>query len=153
MNDLSYGRKWIIYCSDYMSDAYIYGSEVKFNAKDDVEFKNNLMPAGSVVKSWFSKTNYQAQRIEPTLPIIDGEGEYELSVDMETDIEEGILVRLVYYDRYNEQIGQYIVRDKKTIFRCPMATYSYCLQLIAGGAKQLRFRAITIQEVKYESEQ
>ena len=152
MNDLSYGRKWIIYWSDYMSDAYIYGSEVKFNAKDDVEFKNNLMPAGSVVKSWFSKTNYQAQRIEPTLPIIDGEGEYELSVDMETDIDEGILVRLVYYDRYNEQIGQYIVRDKTTIFRCPMATYSYCLQLIAGGAKQLRFRSVMIQEVKHESE-
>ena len=150
MNELSYGRKWIIYWSDYMSDAYIYGSEVKFNAKDDVEFKNNLMPAGSVIKSWFSKTNYQAQRIEPTLPIIVGEGEYELSVDMETDVDEGILVRLVYYDRYNEQIGQYIVRDKTTVFRCPMATYSYCLQLIAGGAKNLRFRSVTIQEVNHE---
>ena len=150
MNELSYGRKWIIYWSDYMSDAYIYGSEVKFNAKDDVEFKNNLMPAGSVIKSWFSKTNYQAQRIESTLPIIDGEGEYELSVDMETDVDEGILVRLVYYDRYNEQIGQYIVRDKTTVFRCPMATYSYCLQLIAGGAKNLRFRSVTIQEVNHE---
>ena len=64
MSDITYGEKWTVYWSDYMSDAYIYGSEVIFHSNDDVELKNNLMPAGSVIKSWYSKTNYQMQRIE-----------------------------------------------------------------------------------------
>lgn len=152
MSNISYGEKWTVYWSDYMSDAYIYGSEVVFHSKDDVELKNNLMPPGSVIKSWYSKTNYQLQRIEPTLPIIDGEGEYELTVNMETDMEEGVLVRMIFYDRYSAEIGQLIVRDETSVFRCPMATYSYCLQLIAGGSKYLRFHSAVIREVIHESE-
>jgi len=152
MNNITYGEKWNIYWADNMSDAYIYGSEVFFHSKDDVELRNSLMPAGTVIKSWFSKTNYQAKRIEPTLPIIDGEGEYELSVDMETDTEEGVIIRLIYYDRYNVEIGQEIIRDRKSRFKCPMATYSYCLQLINGGSKYLRFHYAVIREIIHESE-
>lgn len=150
MSDISYGEKWTVYWSDYMSDAYIYGSEVSFHSKDDVELKNDLMPAGSVIKAWYSKTNYQMQRIEPTLPIIDGEGEYELAVNMETDKEEGVLVRLVFYDRYSAEISQMIFREPVNIFRCPMATYSYSLQLINGGATYLRFHSAVIKEVIHE---
>ena len=153
MENRKYGEKWNIYWSDYMSDAYVYGSEVTFHDRDDVELKNNLMPPGTVIKSWYSKTNYQLQRIEPTLPIIDGEGEYELTVNMETDVEEGVLIKLIYFDRYNAEIGQLISRDKKVVFRCPMATYSYCVQLINAGARHLRFHSAVIQEVAYESEQ
>ncbi|MBR6147637.1 MAG: accessory Sec system protein Asp3 [Lachnospiraceae bacterium] len=152
MSDITYGEKWTVYWSDYMSDAYIYGSEVIFHSNDDVELKNNLMPAGSVIKSWYSKTNYQMQRIEPTLPIIDGEGEYELSVNMETDIDEGVLVRMIFFDRYQEEIGQMIFREETSIFKCPMATYSYCLQLIAGGSRYVRFHSAVIREVIHESE-
>ena len=147
MSDVNYGQKWTIYWSDYMNDAYIYGSEVAFHAKDDVEIKNNLMPAGSVIKAWYSKTNYQSQRIEPTLPIIDGEGEYVLSINMESDIDDGVWVRLIFYDRYNEKIDQMIIRSREARFRCPMATYSYCMQLINGGSSYLRFHSAVIREV------
>ena len=148
MNDLSYGRKWIIYWSDYMSDAYIYGSEVKFNAKDDVEFKNNLMPAGSVVKSWFSKTNYQAQRIEPSLPIIDGESRYRIRVNVETPDGKGYLIRLVFLDRYEREAGDFTVRGKVAEFSCPLKTYSYRMQLINAGMKEFSYHSVVIEEIE-----
>ena len=71
------GESWKIYWNEYAKDTYIYGSEVSFHAKDDVEFKNMLMPPGTVIKRWFSKTNFQAMGIEPSLPMIDGEGYFQ----------------------------------------------------------------------------
>ena len=60
------GEKWTIYWNEYSSDTYLYGSEITYHKKDDVEFKNELMPSGTVIKQWYSKTNYQRQKIEPS---------------------------------------------------------------------------------------
>ena len=68
------GEAWKVYWNEYAKDTYLYGSEVYFHAKDDVEFRNELIQPGAVVKRWFSKVNYQETRIEPTLPMLDGEG-------------------------------------------------------------------------------
>ena len=53
------GESWNIHWNEYTKDTYLYGSELVFHAKDDVEFKNELMPPGTVIKSWFSRVNYQ----------------------------------------------------------------------------------------------
>ena len=94
------GEKWTIYWNEYASDTYLYGSEIKFHKKDDVEFLNRLMPPGTVIKQWYSKTNFQMQHIEPSLPIIDGEGQYMITINMDTEEGENALFRLVFYDRY-----------------------------------------------------
>ena len=94
------GEKWTVYWNEYASDTYLYGSQVIFHKKDDVEFRNLLMPPGTSMKQWYSKTNFQLQKIEPTLPIIDGEGEYMITLNLDTQEEEQCLGRLVYYDRY-----------------------------------------------------
>ena len=65
------GESWKIYWNEYAKDAFIYGSEIIFHAKDDIEYKNELMPPGTVIKKWFSKVNYQMMRIKPSLPMID----------------------------------------------------------------------------------
>ena len=49
-------------------------------------------------------------------------------------------------------IGQLILRGSSTVFKCPMATYSYSLQLINGGAKYLRFHSAEIKEVIVEKD-
>ena len=61
------GEKWSIYWNEYASDTYLYGSEIEFHKKDDVEFINRLMPPGTVIKQWYSKTNFQMQHIELTI--------------------------------------------------------------------------------------
>lgn len=144
------GEKWTIFWNEYSSNTYLYGSEIQFRAKNDVEFRNLLMPPGTIIKQWYSKTNFQMQRIEPALPLIDGEGEYQITVNIETKDSECCLVRLVFYDRYEIEAGSVTIRDKVARFRCPLKTYSYKLQLINGGVTQFTFHAIEIQEITDE---
>lgn len=144
--------KWTIYWNEYSSDTYLYGSKLIFHAKDDVEFQNRLMPPGTVIKQWYSKTNFQIQKIEPALPMIDGESTYQIEVHIDHDEEEKWLVRLVFYDKYEMEAGSLTIRDEKTTFRCPLKTYSYRLQLINGGMTQCRFHSIVIREIADESE-
>ncbi len=147
------GEKWRIYWNEYSSDTYLYGSEIAYYAKDDVVFKNNLMPPGTIVKQWYSKTNYQMQKIEPALPMIDGESLYRITVHIDCLPDEAWLARIVFYDRYESEAGSMILRDKVTEFQCPLKTYSYRLQLINGGMTQFHFHSIVIQEIVHETEE
>lgn len=141
------GEKWTIYWTEYSADAYLYGSEITFHKKDDVEFTNELMPPGTVIKQWHSKTNFQLQQMEPSLPMIDGEGEYQITANMDIQPGENCLIRLVFYDRFDLEAGSLTLREKTTNFRCPLNTYSYRLQLINGGVTNFRFHSVVIQEV------
>lgn len=147
------GEKWTVFWNEYASDTYMYGSRLIFHKKDDVEFQNLLMPPGTVIKQWYSKTNFQMQRIEPTLPIIDGEGEYQIILNIDTEENESCLGRLVFYDKYEVEVGNITLRDKVTNFRCPLKTYSYRLQLINGGVTKLHFHSIIIRELIDETDQ
>lgn len=147
------GAKWTIYWNEYSADTYLFGSEITYYKKDDVEFVNTLMPPGTVIKQWHSKTNYQAHRIEPTLPIIDGESTYRLSVEIDTPEDEQCLIRIVFYDRYEVEAGSITLRDKVINFRCPLKTYSYRIQLINAGVTKLNFHSMTIQEISNETEE
>lgn len=140
--------KWSIYWNEYSSDTYLYGSQVIFHSRDDVEFRNELMPPGTVIKTWYSKTNFQQQRIEPSLPIIDGESSYSITVNIDVPENERCLVRLVFFDRYGNEAGFLNLWDVVTDFRCPLKTYSYVVQLINGGLTELHFHSIVIQEKK-----
>lgn len=147
------GQKWSVYWNEYSADTYLYGSEIIYHRKDDVEFMNQMMAPGTVIKQWYSKTNYQAQRIEPALPMIDGESDYQIIINIDTPPNESWLVRLVFYDRYETEAGSLTIRDKVTNFRCPLKTYSYRMQLINGGLTGFRFHSIVIQEVIHETEE
>ena len=74
------GEKWTIFWNEHASDTYLYGAKLQFHKKDDVEYENLLMPPGTIIKKWYSKTNYQAQRIEPSpLLISSSNGELKIS--------------------------------------------------------------------------
>lgn len=141
------GSSWNIYWNEYAKDAYVYGTELAFYAKDNVEFRNELMPPGTVIKRWFSKVNYQVMRIEPALPMIDGEGRYHISLDAAAEPRNGLILKIIFYDRYDQEAGTQIVRDGEADFQCPLKTFSYEVQLINGGITRFRFHSITITEV------
>ena len=96
-------KTWTVYWNEYSSDAYLYGTEIQFHSRDDVEFHNELMPPGTVMKTWYSMVNYQAGRIEPSLPIIDGEGSYHVSCDLDCDIPGGVFLRFVFLGKNGEE--------------------------------------------------
>lgn len=147
------GAKWTIYWNEYSTDTYLYGSKVTYHKKDDVEFENQLMPPGTIMKQWYSKTNFQMQRIEPSLPMIDGESTYRITVNIDTKENENCLVRLVFFDRYEMEAGSINIRDRVTNFKCPLKTYSYRLQLINAGVSKFNFHSIVIQEIDYDTDE
>lgn len=146
------GESWRIYWNEYAKDIFLYGSEISFHAKDDVEFRNRLMSPGTVIKRWLSKVNYQAMRIEPTLPMIDGEGRYHISLDASAEPADGLILKLIFYDRYDVEAGSQIVRDGEADFQCPLKTFSYEVQLINAGITEFHFHSIVIREIA-ENEQ
>lgn len=147
------GEKWIIYWNEYSSNTYLYGSEITYHAKDDVEYANLLMPPGTVIKRWYSKTNYQMQRIEPALPMIDGESRYRVTVHIDCPEDEAWLIQLIFCDKYDAVAGSVAIRDEVTYFQCPLRTYSYRMELVNGGMTRFRFHYVEIQEVEDEQEE
>ncbi|MCI6172744.1 MAG: accessory Sec system protein Asp3 [Clostridiales bacterium] len=141
-----WNRRWKIYWNELASDTYIYGSEIEFHAADDVEFRNALMPPGTIIKKWYSKVNFQAGRIEPALPIIDGEGRYHIAVDVESDVSGGILLRLLFLGKSGEEVESLFVDSPEMDFKCPLKAYSYEAQLICAGAHSFHFHSFTISE-------
>ena len=144
---------WTIYWNEYSSDTYLYGSQVDYVARNNVHFKNELMPPGTVIKQWYSLTNYQAQRIEPSLPIIDGESRYRIKINVDPPDGKGCLIRLVFLDRYEREVGDFAIRDKVADFSCPIRTYSYRMQLINAGMKEFTYHSITIEELTDEDDE
>lgn len=141
-------EKYKIYWNEYSADTYLYGSEINFIDKDNVEFVNMLMPPGTVIKEWYSMVNFQAKRIEPTLPIIDGESTYRVNVDIDTPKNCGYIIRFVFFDKYEMEVGNYTISKKEAEFRCPLKTYSYKMQLINGGMHEFTFHSIEITELE-----
>ena len=105
------------------------------------------MPPGTVLKKWFSKVNYQMMRIEPALPMIDGEGRYHISLDALAEPSGGLIMKLIFYDRYDVEAGSQVVRDGEADFQCPLKTFSYEVQLINAGVTQFHFHSIIITEI------
>lgn len=106
-----------------------------------------LMPPGTVIKEWYSKVNFQAQRIEPTLPIIDGETSYKVNAYIDSEGKFGWIIRFVFYDKYEMEAGSYLLQQNEGTFRCPLKTYSYKMQLINGGLHEFTFRSVAITEI------
>ena len=140
-------QSWKIYWNEYAKDTYIYGTELFFHAKDDIEFRNELMPPGTVIKRWYSKVNYQAMRIEPALPMIDGEGSYHIRLNASAEPETGLILRLIFYDRYDTEAESRIIRGGEGDFQCPLTTFSYEVQLVNGGVTEFHFHSIVMTEV------
>lgn len=145
-------QRWNIYWNEYVSDTYLYGSEIIYHKKDDVEFLNHLMSPGTILKQWYSKTYFQGQRIEPALPMIDGETSYQIIVNIDCLEGENWLMRLVFFDRYEVEAGSLTIRERVTNFKCPLKTYSYRLQLINGGMTHFHFHSVVIREIEDETE-
>lgn len=145
--------RWKIYWNGYASYTYLYGSTVEFIGRDNVRFENELMPPGTVIKEWFSKTNFQGNHIEPTLPLIDGEGSYSFEAFIDCKTDEQFLFKMIFFDRFDNETGSIHIWDRKTVFRCPMNTFSYKLQLINGGMTGFSFHYLVIQEINDETDE
>jgi accessory secretory protein Asp3 len=143
---------WRILWNNYFYEAYLYGTVIDFIKKDEIHFRNELMPPGTVIKTWKSRTNFQADKTEPTLPLIDGEVSYRFYLDCDMDVDGGLQLRLTFYDRNGQVVGQETMREREKVIRCPIQTYSYDVSLIGSGAHEFCFHSFLITELEDEKE-
>ena len=94
-----YGDTWQVRWKEFLSDSYVYGSKIEFNEDGSVSYKNRLMPPGTVIHTWYSMTNFQGNRIEPSLPLIDGERAYSIAVniDYHNSESEALMLRIIFF--------------------------------------------------------
>ncbi len=144
-------KEWKIYWNKETSNAYMYGSHIEYAAKDEVIFENPFLPPGTVIYEWYSKTDYSTQKMEPSLPMIDGESKYRIKIHMESEGMGEAMIRLVFYDRYEREAGVLNLTEKEADFKCPLKTFSYRMQLINGGVKKIHFHNVVIQEITDET--
>lgn len=141
--------RWVLHWKNYLSDNYAYGSEVRFMEDGKVHYRNELIPPGTVLHTWYSKTNFQADRIEPSLPLIDGESAYELKVNIEYVSEKnaGIMFRVVFFDRYDKEFDSYVLRNDENCFKPPITMYSFRIEMICAGCREFIFDSIVLREI------
>lgn len=150
--------KWVIRWNEYLSDTYVYGAYIHFLEDGSVEYKNPMIAPGTVIHAWKSRTDFSSQRIEPSLPLIDGEAPYSFSFKFKsTPIDNmGIIFCVKYYDRFDMVVDSYTSRELDFCVKPPIQTYSYSVELINGGDANFIFDYFVLKEIsreEYDAEQ
>lgn len=130
--------------------SYIYGSTITYHAKEQVTFTNPLMASGNEIKNWNSIHNYQAARIQPALPLLKRGMQYRLKGNFETQPANTAFLKLVFFNRYNEEVETLISKEKDVVFTYPQEAYSYKVILLSAGLEVLEFRSLSLERVRGE---
>lgn len=77
-------------------------------------------------------------------------GGYFCSYPVFKGIYQALMLRIIFFDRYDAQAQSIIVRDKKAFFKPSIRTYSYRIELINGGNADFTFKSLVIKEVSEE---
>ncbi|MBP2622969.1 accessory Sec system protein Asp3 [Streptococcus oricebi] len=126
--------------------SYLFGSTVIYRARDHVFFENPLMASGQIIHEWSSAWNFQRDRIQPALPLLKRGRTYSLTRKMTTYPAQGVFLKLIFYNRYEEEVGQLIERGERLDFTYPTEAYSYRVQLLSAGLESFDFHYLEISE-------
>lgn len=137
--------KNIIYWND-LNRTYMYGSKVELQGKESVTFENHLLSSGEIIVSWLMQANYQAERVEPQLPLLYPNHQYHLHLISQTWPENGVYLRIVFKDIAGHVISRQIIRGTKGNFVYPDLAHEYQIELIAAGCYKLHFKHLEIEE-------
>lgn len=130
---------YAVYWDNQGKDTYLYGSDIRFMPDRSVLFENLMMPAGMSIREWSSRTNFQADRVEPALPMLEPEREYFVRAYFDAEPSDGVTLKFDFYDQQREKKGTHIMTGKTDSFTCPADTYYYTAALVQEGAERIRF--------------
>ncbi len=127
------------------ADTFLYGSTLCFYENRLVECENNRMNSGIALRTWYSQVNYQERRLEPQLPLLEPGVTYELHPFFKCEPQNGLLLRMNYYDRRGNLLGFGTTGERGGSFQCPQGTHSWTLQLVQAGSIRFWFHHIEIR--------
>ena len=135
---------------DRMSETYLYGTAFKKNAKNEVTFKNKLMPSGKTLISWSSIANYQAAKEVPSLPLLLNGQEYLLKISAKIKPETSAIFGIHFFDIQGNEIDKVIFTDLEQKFKYPTRAVKYTIEIISGGVEEINFKKIQISPLDLE---
>ena len=135
---------------DRMSETYLYGTAFKKNAKNEVTFKNKLMPSGKTLISWSSIANYQATKEVPSLPLLLNGQEYLLKISAKIKPENSAIFGIHFFDIQGNEIDKVIFTNLKQKFKYPTRAVKYTIEIINGGVEEINFKKIQISPLDLE---
>ncbi|EOH91912.1 accessory Sec system protein Asp3 [Enterococcus pallens] len=128
------------------NDNYNYGADIRFVESDYVRFSSPLMPSGTAIKTWHSRTEYHESRKSPMLPLLENGQAYEIQVNAEFDNEDAVQIEIEFFDINNDVIDKLYFQNLKGHFTYPDNAMSYKVQLVNKKHQYMLFKYLTISD-------
>ena len=127
-------------------DTMLYGSRIHYMPEHQVYYQNDILPSGTILKTWYSSVNYQVKRHEAQLPLLEEGRRYRIRGIMESNPENTLLLRVNFLSRAGKNMENFFIEGEKE-FICPNKAYSYTIELINGGMQSFLFHEIEISKL------
>lgn len=143
---------YFIYWDNIDRKSYLYGADLTIHKDKSVHFRNELMPAGSVIQEWDSMETDTVIRKEPELPLLVEGRHYRIRVFAFADQQKTVILRLNFFDRQHNLVDYVMVDESDIEIECPKGAYRYSLQLINAGMGEFDFNCIVISSSEENEE-
>ncbi|MGK0553625.1 accessory Sec system protein Asp3 [Macrococcus capreoli] len=132
-----------IYWQSINAATYMYGARIYFD--EAAHYHNPLVPAGTIIHAWYMTSNYDRDRVIPTLPMLMQNVTYILTVDMTCIPAQSAYFKLIIYATDHTVIETHFIETDTFEFTYPDGAYSYTLQLMSASAETITFRKVNIK--------
>lgn len=136
----------IIQWKDIKSEDFLFGSQVTKKSNFQIDYENPLMSPGVPFTTWKMKKNFQKDTHTPTLPTLKVEKKYYFKANVQIDDPLGIMFKINFYDGFNEEIANKVIRGLKGSFDYPKNAETYSIEMINGGCKKFSFKWIQLTD-------
>lgn len=135
----------IVYWDNGSYDSFLYGTSLT-NVGRSIFFKNRIVPPGESLKTWVSRTNYQRNRITPSLPLLKKGVKYYLTLSATIYPKNSIYIKISFFNRFDEEISSQVLRKMNNDFIYPDTAYSYKIELFNASCEEFLFHHILIYD-------
>lgn len=132
--------------------AYLYGTRLKFLARDHVEIRNPFLPTGSTIYHWDEMFNFSTAHAVPQLPLLAHNHHYQLNLVAESNYEAGLYLRVLMFDYASKLVKMQIIRQATGIFTFVPEAYFYAIELVSAGCTEVIFHRLDLTDVTAEAQ-
>ena len=132
--------------------AYLYGTRLKFLARDHVEIRNPFLPTGSTIYHWDEMFNFSTAHAVPQLPLLAHNHHYQLHLVAESNYEAGLYLRVLMFDYASKLVKMQIIRQATGIFTFVPKAYFYAIELVSAGCTEVIFHRLDLTDVTAEAQ-
>lgn len=131
----------------------IHGSDIHFQAIDQVEFSNQYLYAGQSLVTWSTMTEFWRSSLQNPLPILQQGRDYQLDIYYSSIPDQRLYIKVIFFNRYKERIDQKVFKQRSNILSVPKEAIHYQIELVNGGLESFCFYQLNLSLMeKYQNQ-